>query len=115
MNEMNANNRRVPTEFGPETRFELDPVPAGPFRAVQDNRFEPLKNRLLREQLEEVWEVELNSQVRRAANEAAALAWLTPYPSLVFPVLFEEKTQAAFVRFDRQGQIRQRSRELLAI
>ena len=112
---MNANYRRVPTEFGPETWFELDPVPAGPFRAVQDNRFEPLKNRLLREQLEEVWEVELNSQVRRAANEAAALAWLTPYPLLVFPVLFEEKTQAAVVRFERQGQIRQRSRELLAI
>jgi len=28
-------------------------------------------------------------------NEAAALAWITPYPALVFPGLFEEKAEAA--------------------
>jgi len=112
---MNADNRRVPTEFGPETRFELTPVPAAPFRAAQENRFERLKNRLLAEQLAVVWEPEFTSQVRRAAHEAAALAWLTPYPLLVFPVLFEERTEAGFLRAERQAQVRQRSRELLAI
>jgi len=112
---MNANYRRVPTEFGPETRFTIEPVPAAPFRAVQENNFEELKRRLLAERLEESLESEFSSQLRRAANEAAALAWVTSYPLLVFPVLFEEKTEAATRVAERQAQVYQRSRELLAI
>lgn len=112
---MNANDRRVPTEFGPETRFDVEPVPAAPFRAVAENRFEELKAGLLAERLAAAWEPELNSGVRRAANEAAALAWLTQYPLLVFPVLFEEKAKAASLVAARQQDIRQRSRELLAV
>jgi hypothetical protein len=92
---MNANYRRVPTEFGPETGFEVRPAPAAPFRAVQESRFERLKRELLNECLTTSWQPELNSSLRRAANEAAALAWMTPYPLLVFPVLFEERTLAA--------------------
>jgi hypothetical protein len=111
---MNANYRRVPTRFAPETRFEVKPD-AAPFRAVLENKFETLKTQLLLERLESVWEPALNSQVRRAANEAAALAWVTPYPLLVFPVLFEEKAEAALLRAARQKEIRQRSRELLAV
>jgi len=75
---MKANYRRVPTRFGPETRFELKPVPAAPFRAVQENKFEQLKNVLLDERLEELLDPTFNSYVRNAANEAAALAWVTP-------------------------------------
>ena len=44
---MNINKTRVPTEFGPETRFEVRPNPPAPFRAMQENEFERLKTRLL--------------------------------------------------------------------
>jgi hypothetical protein len=112
---MNANYRRVPTEFGPEARFEVKPVPAVPFRAVQENQFEALKRRLLTERLEAVWELSQTSPLRRAANEAAALAWVTPYPLLVFPLLFEEKAEAALLQAERQQEVLRRSRELLAV
>jgi hypothetical protein len=91
---MSAKHKRLETEFGPDARFELRPVTAAPFRAVFEDRFERLKARLLAESLDGVWEPKLNSEVRRAANEAAALAWLTPYPLLVFPSLFEERAKA---------------------
>ena len=112
---MNTNYRKLTAEFGPETRFTVEPVAAAPFRAVEENRFETLRLRLLAERLDEAWEPEANSLVRRAANEAAALAWLTPYPLLVFPVLFEEKADAASLVAERQQEVRQRSRELLAL
>jgi len=94
MNSRNSSYRRVPAEFGPETRFEISPTPPAPFRAVQENQFERLKAGLLHERLETLWKPELSAQVRRAANEAAALAWVTPYPLLVFPMLFAEKAEA---------------------
>jgi hypothetical protein len=112
---MNAKYRRVPAEFGPETRFEVRPVPPAPFRAVQESHFEQLKTALVRERLEELWSPELSAHVRRAANEAAALAWITPYPLLVFPTLFEERAEAAVLVANRQDQIRRRSRELFAV
>lgn len=111
---MNGNETRVPTRFGPETRFEVRPVPPMPFRAVQETEFERLKSRLLARQLAEAPTPELNSPLRRAANEAAALAWATVVPLLVFPVLFEEKIAAALGHAARQACIRERSRELLA-
>ncbi len=112
---MNIKHRRVRTNFGPDTKFEIKPAPPAPFRALQENAFERLKDELLTGHLEDVWAAEFNSHVRRAANEAAALAWVTPYPSLVFPVLFEEKIDTALARAERQKEILQRSRELLAV
>ena len=112
---MNANYKWVPTRFGPEIRFELKPVPVAPWRANLETKFELLKNELLREHLEQAVDGQFNSPLRRAANEAAALAWVTAFPLLVFPVLFEEKVQEAVARIERQEQIRQRSRELLAV
>ena len=111
---MNINRTRVPTEFGPETRFELRPVPPAPFRATQETQFERLKTRLLARELAEAPTPELNTPLRRAANEAAALAWNTLFPLLVFPVLFEEKTEAALRQVERQARIFKNSRELLA-
>ena len=110
---MNTNKTRVPTRFGPETRYELRPAPPAPFRATRETEFEQLKTRLLAEQLA-VATPELNTLLRRAANEAAALAWVTFYPLLVFPVLFEEKTVAAGRQAQRQARIYTNSRELLA-
>ena len=111
---MNGNYRRVPTKFGPETGFEVKPNPPAPFRAMEESELERLKAQLLTERLKECREAQLLSYLRRAANEAAALAWVTQYPLLVFPALFEEKAETALLRAERQEQIRQRSRELLA-
>jgi hypothetical protein len=123
---MNKNQKRVPTEFDPETRFELRPTstlrsssatedgPLAPFRALQETELERLKKRLLAAQLARATEPELNTPLWHAANEAAALAWVTFYPLLVFPVLFEEKTRAAVRQARRQARIYANSRELLA-
>ena len=112
---MNINQKRVPTRFDPELRFELRPTPPAPFRALQETELERLKNRLLTAQLARATEPELNAPLRHAANEAAALAWVTLYPLLVFPVLFEEKTRAAIRQARRQASIFASSRELLAV
>jgi len=108
------NRNRVPTEFGPETRFEVNPVPPAPFRAVLENEFERLNNRLLRERLANVEVPTLAGELRRAANEAAGLAWATPYPLLFFPALFEEKVQMALRRVRRQAAILAETRQLIA-
>jgi hypothetical protein len=111
---MNENYRRVPTKFAPETGFEVRPAPPAPFRARQEAELERLKARLLSEQLALRLAPTLEAQLRRAAAEAAALAWVTRYPLLVFPALFEEMTDAASLRAERQEQVRERSRDLLA-
>lgn len=112
---MNAEYRSVPTRFGPETGFEVKPVPPAPFRAKQEAELERLKARLLSERLAALGDPQVCGPLRLAASEAAALAWVTRYPVLFFPVLFEEKAETALLRADRQEQVRQRSRELLAV
>jgi hypothetical protein len=112
---MRNTETRVPARFGPETRFELRPAPPVPFRATQETHLERLKNRLLRDALEELNNPALNGAVRRAANEAAALAWVTPFPLLTFPTLFEEKTAIAVLQVARQVSVRKRSMDLLAV
>jgi hypothetical protein len=111
---MNANYKRVPTTFAPELRFEVKPAPPAPFRARQEAKLERLKGQLLSERLTPHRDPQIEVQLRRAAGEAAALAWVTRYPLLVFPVLFEEKAMTALLRAERQEQVRERSRELLA-
>jgi hypothetical protein len=101
---------KVKTRFGPETRFEIGPIPPVPFRGAMENELDALKARLLREQLARVAEPALNPLLRRAANEAASLAWFTPFPLLVFPLLLEEKADEARRQEARQRQIRRRSR-----
>jgi hypothetical protein len=113
-NHMTTTYRKVPTRFGPVTRFEVKPAPPVPFRGALESELERLKNRLLQERLAVAADPELNPALRRAANEAAALAWTTSVPLLVFPVLFEEKTRAALFQAARQEQILERSRDLLA-
>jgi hypothetical protein len=112
---MNKNQTRVATRFVPETRFELQPGPPAPFRATRETEFERLKKKLLTLQLAELAKPELNTPLRCAANEAAALAWVTAYPLLVFPALFEEKTAAAVRQTERQARIYESSRELLGV
>jgi len=114
--ERNSMNNRIPTRFEPDTRFDLKPAPAAaPLRVAQENRFENLKNRLLIDRIEDTYDPEFSAYLRRAANDAAALAWITPYPLLVFPALFDEKADIAIARAERQQVIREVSRELLAV
>ncbi|MDB6067971.1 MAG: hypothetical protein JWR26_4179 [Pedosphaera sp.] len=87
---MNKTNRQVKTEFEPAVPFELE---TAPFRAVETTELERLKSRLLRQLLQKNNEAERNATLRRAANAAAALASLTPYPLLLFPTLLEEKAR----------------------
>jgi hypothetical protein len=111
---MNTDKNRVNLKFAPEIRFAVKTATAAPFRAALESDFERLKNRLLAEQLDTVQRPELNAIVRRAANEAAALAWVTFHPLLVFPALFEEKTAKALRHAERQAHIFASSRDLLA-
>jgi hypothetical protein len=108
---MKTNRIALQAEFGAETRFELQPRDA--FRAHHEYEFERLKARLLAIRQQEAgakWE----GPLRDAAGEAAALAWTTSTPLLVFPVLFEEKAAAAVLQDRRQARILKKSRELLA-
>ncbi len=110
----NTNIKRLPARFGPETRFEVKPAPPAPFCATHETDLDRLKHRLLLRFLDELADPKFTGHMRRAANEAAALAWVTPYPLLVFPGLFEEKTRGALLQAERQASVRQRSVELLA-
>ena len=67
----------------------------------------------IRESLEFVGDRRLAESLRHATNEALALAWTTPYPWLVLPVLLEEKLAAARRYSERQQFARCWSLELL--
>jgi hypothetical protein len=113
---MKTRNNAVPTEFGPNTRF-APPIVAAPvpFRGAVENELERLKERLLAKELARTTNLDANVLLRRAANEALALVWLTPYPLLLLPTLFEEKARIARRHVGRQALIRERSSELLAL
>ena len=102
---MKPKNARLFAEFAPETRFELRPAPPAPFRATQEHDFEQLKDRLLAEKLFLAKTPELYATLRRAANEAAALAWSAFCPLLLFPGLFEEKVAELTRQQKRQRRI----------
>lgn len=110
---MNKTNNKLRAEFSPETRFAVRPAPPTPFRATQETEFERLKSRLLTEKLLATARPEVNVAIRRAANEAAALAWVTFYPLLVFPTLFEEKIRSAIRHAERQARVYANSPELV--
>ena len=66
-----------------------------------DVLFTTLKQRLLLRRLDETPESESHALIIRQADEASFLAWLTTYPLLTFPCLFEERAKTAV------GQARQ--------
>ena len=109
---MKSNDRlnRVPAAFAPETRFAVVIQPAAPFRATLENELEQLKDRLLRQLLNETPQPALNTVLRRAASDAAAIAWTSGTPLLVFPELLREKADAARSYAARQSALLQRGR-----
>lgn len=113
---MKMRNNTVPTEFGPNTRFALPVVTAAPtYRGAVEGELDRLKERLLAAELARTTNLEMNVLLRRAANDAVALVWLTPFPLLLLPALFEEKARVARRAAGRQALIRERSSELLAL
>lgn len=109
------NTTDLPVRFARPNRLEATFAPTAPFRGVTENNLERLKEQLLTEELRRTPTVELVPHLRRAAEEAAALVWLTPYPLLLLPALLEEKTLAARLKAERQARIRQRSSGLLTL
>lgn len=113
---MKTRNNTVPTEFGPNTRFAPPVTTTTPtYRSAVENELERLKERLLADELARTLNLDTNVLLRRAANEAVALVWLTPFPLLLLPALFEEKARVARLSASRQALIRDRSSELLAL
>ena len=112
---MKTTRRELKAAFGPETRFDLTPVPPAPFRSVRETELDRLKDRLLHDLLARTENGTLYASLRRAANEAAALAWTTPFPLLFFAALFEEKAWTATRYAMRQSSIDRRGRRLNSI
>ena len=100
------------TETGSEREQELL---TAPMRGPVEARLEQLKEELLKPTLESFTDSRVVKEIAWAANEAAALAWVTPYPLLVFPGLFNERAEAALVRNEWQEQARQGSRGPLIV
>jgi hypothetical protein len=68
-------------------------------------RFVVLKTRLLLECLNRTPESETHALIMRQANEAALLAWLSSYPLLTFPCLFEERAAATTKEASRRARV----------
>ncbi len=101
------------SRFKPQTRFAARPLRTRQLGGIQRARFHQLQERLLRERQAQIAALDVHSHLLTAAHEAAALAWVTPFPLLVFPVLFHEKAEAALVRAERQQDVRERSKGIM--
>jgi hypothetical protein len=99
-----VNKNRI--AVGPKEIFEPDPLLTSPCRGPLEEQLEHLKERLLISLLSSVENTALVQDLRRAANEAAALAWFTVCPILVLPTLLEEKVRSALQWCARQESIR---------
>ena len=60
-------------------------------------------------------DLHVHSWLSRAADEAASIAWATPYPLLVLPVLLEEKMRDARRKAELQKMIYERSQPIVAL
>ena len=100
--------QQVPTRFGRETRFDL--TLSFPCLSIEQTQsaFQQLKARLLQPVLEKAAQAPVvRRQLKLAANEAAAVAWTTPFPLLVLPLLLEEKAAEVEEHAARQEQVHQ--------
>ncbi|MGZ8898724.1 MAG: hypothetical protein ACXW3Z_01395 [Limisphaerales bacterium] len=101
------------------TRFDFDEgdefeLPPRFERQELETRFNGLKEELLGELLEETETLDLHPRLKQAANEAAGIAWMTEFPLLVFPALFDELAKRERTRQNRQRQILAKTEHLIA-
>jgi hypothetical protein len=104
---------KIITRSEPQTEFEVGSLAPVPDRGALEAELEQLKERLLDPLLKAAADPNRGAPLRLAANEAASLAWFTPFPLLFFPALLEEKVRAVQRQEARQRQIRQRTEGLL--
>lgn len=104
-----------PTELATADRFIEAGTPAAPSRGHTETELEQFKDRLLDQLVPASAPEELRATLRQAADDAAALVWLTPYPLLLLPALLEEKTETARQKVARQARIRRQSSGLLTL
>ena len=106
-------NERYNKKLGiPDVNFYVMPAITVSFRGTVDTELERLKNKLLKEALERA-EPEFYPLLRRAANEAMAIAYTTPYPTLFYPLLFTEKAAKMRNVFKKQQFIKEKTRQLV--
>ncbi len=94
---------------------ELHPPAVGApvFQGATESEFEQFKDQLLLRLLRQTSDAELDAALRHAANEAAAMAWTTPFPLLFLPALVEEKAES--VRRQAKDQAPSRPRRSKAL
>jgi len=110
---MKTSHQKLKSRFEPDIRLELGHETIVPSKERLAARLEAFKGRLLKRLLDEVSTTAFHASLRRAANEATALVWLTPYPLLLLPVLMEEKVRVACEQAACQKRIKLRSQELI--
>jgi hypothetical protein len=106
-------DQRLATRFYRETQFVLEPKFASLTSDRVHGTFEHLKARLLQPVLTTTLDPDLRRHLRLAANEAAAVAWTTPFPLLILPVLLEEKTAEAHNYVARQREVQDATQALV--
>ncbi len=106
---MNERHKKLRTRFGPQTRFRVKPITV---RDAQTAELERLKGRLLGQLQGHANDAGQGAVLRWAANDAAALAWASGFPLLLFPELLDELAKAALLRARRQKRVHQRSQGL---
>ena len=84
---------------------DIAPRPTSLARGRMETELDRLRDRLLQPLLDRANDVALLDSLRRAAHEAAAAAWLTPFPLLFLPALLEEKARKASLHVARQKAI----------
>jgi hypothetical protein len=102
-------NRKLNAYFDPETEFEADVLRGEPLKQA----FAGLQEALINETLEDTETLALHGPVKQAANEAAGIAWTTPFPLLVFPTLFQEKVDRARKQQGQAERIKAQTADLL--
>ena len=70
-----------------------------------DIEFDRFKERLVLALFLAHQDPRLDAPIRRAANEAAAMAWTTPYPMLVLPELLKEMARRAIDWETQKGRV----------
>lgn len=106
--DMSTNGNQLNAAFVEDEGFKV-PIMTVPLRGSIEPEIERLKERVLHQLTREKPEPVFRVPLQRAVGDAAALAWLTPYPLLVLPLLAQEKAEIAIKRVKRQHEIRRKS------
>lgn len=111
-----AGRPATPSRTRPGTGIRT-PAIAGAFLSPRPlpTPLDHLRDRLLAAALQRNATPSLVPAIRQAAHEAAAIAWLQPFPLLVLPGIFEEKLIATRRRHHQQNLILSRSGEWLGL